>query len=635
MGRFRRPRPPQAYQQGVPHTLLSSAALIKQSQLRSVPEMRPWQEQAWSYYDLVGELRFAAQWVANALSRCRLYVGVPSEESGVPVPLDDTEAPDARAQIPLDELFGGGPGHSEMLSKLGLLLTVPGEGFLIGFDDVETGDRRWLVASSEEFSRNSAKQFRIRLPESDRQVPISVDNSTVIRLWRPHPRRAWEADSPVRAALSVLKELVDLSAHVSATVESRLAGAGLLLLPESATLPAPMSAQGEPLHEDPAMATLIDAMITPLGDRDSAAAVVPILVRIPDQAVGKTEYIRFSTPLDEKVQQLREASIRRFATIVDIPAEVLTGTADVNHWGMWKIEESAIKLHIAPLLGLICDALTTKYLWPALEATGVATPENYVIWYDDAELTQRPNRGPESQNLYEHTLLKGSTVRRSNGFTEDDAPTLEEQRRILLNQLAGKGIDPRVVAPYLSALGIELDLSLAVPLDAPALDSSVPPGSRVIGRPTLPTRLPTRPDPLPADPDKIDRVASAGLAVASVRPVGRLDVALVEYAAMRALELAGKRALNNSNREWKGKLRRVHPWEIHTHIKVTDPDFALEGAYDLLEQCLPDEPCVRHVIDGYVRDCLDRQVLHDRDHLLSLLATAGCLAPGGGSRAIA
>ncbi len=597
---------------------------MKQSSLRPIPEQRDWQTQAWDYYDRVGELRFAAQWVSNALSRCRLYVGTPSGTVGAtaPLPLDRVEDADPLASVPLDELFGGGAGHSEMLARLALHLTVPGESYLIGFDDKVTKERRWLVASSEEFTRNSTKQFRVRLPESDVQMVVDVENSIVIRLWRPHPRRAWEADSPVRAALSVLKELVDLTAHITATVESRLAGAGVWLLPEGATLPAPLTQQGEPLHADPAMATLIDAMVTPISNRDSAAAVVPIIVRIPDNAVGKSEYIKFWTPLDDRIQELREASIRRFATIVDIPAEVMTGAAsDTNHWGMWKIEESALKLHISPLLGLICDAITTQYLWPALEALGVSDPEKYVVWYDDSELVQRPNRGPEAQNLYETGgLVGGATVRRSNGFSEDDAPDEEERRRILLTQLATKGIDPLLVKPYLDELGITLDVPEAEADEA---------GTRVMGRPVKPTRLPTRPEVMPEGTGDAPDLVSSG------SPLDRMTIAALEIGAMRALELAGKRLLNNSNRQWKGQLRRVDAWEIHTQIQATDLDHLLEGAYSLVDQCMPDAPCVRSVIDSYVRERLMTQQAHDRDLLLARLAVAGCLAFGGGYASIA
>lgn len=642
MARFRRSRHTTS-QQGRP-ALLASAVLVKQSQARSVPDQRDWQVRAWEYYDTVGELRFAAQWISNALSRCSLHVRsyTTRDERSEPVLLDQVPDADPRARIPLEELFGGPTGQAEMLMRLATHLTVAGESYILAWDTPSAdgsgeSERRWLVASSDEVRRSSNGVLKVRLPESDHQVSIQLDQATVIRLWRPHPRRAWEADSPVRASLPVLKELIDLSAHISATVESRLAGAGMLLLPESALLPSPLSQQGEPLHEDAAMATLIDAMVTPISDRDSAAAVVPIIVRIPDAAASKAEYITFSTKLDEKIQALREASIRRFSTIVDIPAEVLTGTADANRWNAWKISEDAIKLHLEPLLGLICDVLTTQYLWPALTAMGVRDPESYVIWYDATDLIQRPNRGPEAQNLHDSILLRGSTVRSANGFTEDDAPDEDETRRILLMRLAERGVDPMLVAPFLKALGIELELPAGLHSDKwdPTLPEGTLPGSRVRGRPANPTRLPTRNEPMPQNTDSEERTAVVASVVpdAAVR-YDTLDVAAVEMAALRALELAGKRLLNNGNREWKGRLRRVDAWEIHTHIQAAELDTILEGAYTLLDHCVPNQPRLRAAVDAYVRERLASQRPHDRSRLLAGLATAGFLT-GGDDRAIA
>lgn len=635
MARFRRTRHASTSQQGRP-ALLASAVLVKQSQLRSIPEQRDWQVRAWEFFDTVGELRFASQWISNALSRCGLHVRAVSSEdaNSDPIELKDLPGADDRARIPLNELFGGSTGHAEMLSRLATHLTVAGESYIIAWDTKE-GDRRWLVSSGDEIQRGREDTLKVRLPENDKQETIQLSSATVIRLWRPHPRRAWEADSPVRAALPVLKELIDLSAHISATVESRLAGAGLLLLPEGATLPSPLTAEGQPLHEDPAMSTLIDAMVTPISDRDSAAAVVPIIVRIPDSASGKAEYMTFSTKLDERIQDLREASIRRFSTIVDIPAEVLTGMATANRWNAWKISEDAVRIHLEPLLGLICDALTTQYLWPALAATGVQDYEKYVIWYDASNLIQRPNRGPESQNLFEHNLVKGATVRRANGFSDDDAPTEDEQRVNLLVQLAQRGVDPMLVAPYLKALGIDLELPEGLrsdrwdPTDADTDGGSAPAGTRVRGRPPLPTRLPTRTE-LPANTDAEERTA----VVAAMRPQGNLEFAAVEFGAIRALELAGKRLLNNTNRAYKGQLRRVEPWEIHTHLPVADVDELLDGAYTLLEKCLPDQAAIHHAVDTYVRECLTLQQSHDRTRLMTVLATAGCVSAGD-SRAIA
>lgn len=627
MRRWRRPR--DLVQQG-PRPLLGSAVLVKQSQIRSLPEQRDWQIQAWDYYDKVGELRYAVQWIANALSRCRLYVGVPDDYGRAPDPIGQDDAVDAdpRARIPLDELFGGASGQAEMLSRMAMHLTVPGETYLIAFDD-ENG-RRWMAASKEEFSRTSGDVVMVRLPETDQQITIDLSRSTVIRIWRQHPRRAWEADSPVRASLGVLRELVDLTSHIQATVESRLAGAGLLILPESATLPSASQQTDQPLHEDPGMATLIEAMVTPIGNRDSASAVVPIIVRVPDQATSKPQWMSFSTPFDERVQELRESSINRFASIVDIPSEVMTGFGSASRWNAWKISEDAIKIHLEPLLNVIVDALTTQYLWPALRSLGVEDPEGYVVWYDASDLILRPNRAPESQNLHELGLVKGLTVRRANGFTEDDAPSEDEQRQILMTQLATKGIDPMLVAPYLRQLGIELDIP-ARAADEPALDGdAAPEGTRQRGRPPAPTRLPTRPEPLPqiADPGERREVVASG---------GSLDFAMVEYAAVHALAYAGKRSMRNTSRAGRSELLRMQPWDIHTQTPPpSDLDSVLDGAYAELQACLPDRPCIHQVVDTYVRDRLRSQQPHDRDLLLSHLAEAGCLTAGDGAdRAIA
>lgn len=654
MPRFRT-RAAKSGQQGRPAALLASAVLVRQSQVRAIPDQREWQLRAWEFFDTVGELRFASQWISNALSRCTLHVGIRSDDSRAePIGIDEYPGADPRASIPLDELFGGETGHAEMLARLATHLTVPGESYVVGFDstDPDYPGRRWQVCCKDELTTTRAGVLKVRLPETDKLVDVQLAQATVIRMWRPHPRRAWEADSPVRAALPVLKELQDLSAHINATIESRLAGAGVLLVPEEAIIPGPINGQGDqPLHEDPAMATIIDAMVTPISNRDSAAAVVPILIRMPSGANGKMQYLTFSTPLDEKVQDLREASIRRFATVVDIPAEVLTGVASANRWNAWKISEDAIKIHLEPLLELICDAFTTQYLWPALTALGVKDVERHVIYGDASDLVLRPNRGPESQNLYEHTLVSGSVVRRANGFTDEDAPSEDEQHRVLLMQLAQKGINPFLSAPYLKLLGIDLPLPAVPPplrpqqiadVDTgyvPGGDAPIPgepvvqPGTRVTGRPPNPKTVPTRPEPMPANPDKLPPTTGTDVTASAWPRDGSL--ALVEMGALRALELVGKRLLNNSNRSWRGQLRGVHPWDIHTHITAGDVDDVLDGAYALLRHVLPEAVDVHDAVDAYVRERLVTGQAHDRDRLAAALVAAGCLAPGSGRRAIA
>ena len=50
-----------------------------------------WQEDAWEYYDLVGEIKYAFRLFANVLSRVRLYAAYVEDEDKAPVPLKDID----------------------------------------------------------------------------------------------------------------------------------------------------------------------------------------------------------------------------------------------------------------------------------------------------------------------------------------------------------------------------------------------------------------------------------------------------------------------------------------------------------------------------------------------------------------
>ncbi|MGP4017585.1 hypothetical protein [Saccharopolyspora sp. 5N708] len=104
-----------------------------------------------------------------------------------------------------------------------------------------------------------------------------------------------------------------------------------------------------------------------------------------------------------------------------------------------------------------------------------------------------------------------------------------------------------------------------------------------------------------------------------------LEIAALEFAALRALEMAGKRQLTNSNRGWRGAMKGVPAWEIHTRIPITDMEKALSGAYDLLQQCLPGRDRLHSAIDSYVRRRLSTQTSHSRGLLIETLKNANCI----------
>lgn len=408
-----------------------------------------WMNEAWRFYDTVGELRFASNWIANALSRVRLYAAEVQGLGQEPAPIDSGPAVDALAM-----LAGGPEGQAEMLRRLGVILTVPGAGYVLGEPGKNSADLReadWLVTSGNELKRNPTGGFTLDTGIKKRDLH---PDTIIARVWRSHPRRWWEADSPTRGALPVLAELEMLTQHVLASAQSRLAGAGVLILPQELSFPAPgPDTDPEAAANDPFLVDLTETMITAIQDRTSPAAVVPITLRVPGEFIDKIKHLTFDFPLDAQAQSLRDEAIRRFAAAMDMPSEIVLGLGDVNHWSAWQLGEQAITIHVVPLGSLICSALTDHYLVPVLEAMG-EDPEGQMIWFDSAALTARPNQADDAKDLYDRDGLGMEALRRASGFAEDDKPSDEEWERTLLTKLVLAA--PAMAPQILPKLGIKL-----------------------------------------------------------------------------------------------------------------------------------------------------------------------------------
>lgn len=418
---------------------------------------RSWQEDAWEMYDLVGEERFLASTLAGRLSQARLFVGKVSPKQGeAPVPVDDP-----RLSGILEAIGTSAAARQQLINRLGVNLFVAGDGWLCGIPrhmfpqslmpadslinegqiagpppdltgetplTMDITDLEWKMLSVSEVSTNSGGEVVLRLGEGEQeQIRCSPDEVFLIRVWRPHPRRWWEADSPTRSSLPVLRELVGLTMHISAQVDSRLAGAGLLIVPQSAQRALRVAAgleDSDADNDDPFTEALMEAMIAPISDRSSASALVPLVVTVPDEATALFQYLTFAKPLDTEARNLRDEAIRRLALGQDAPPELLLGTAGMNHWGAWLVQEEVVTTHIEPPLALICDAITTQYLWPVLLDQGM-TPEqahDYVIWYDVSHMIMRPNRSNDAKDLHDKGVISDEALRDATGFEESDAP---------------------------------------------------------------------------------------------------------------------------------------------------------------------------------------------------------------------
>lgn len=410
---------------------------------------RPWQEDAWEMYDLVGEQRFLASTLAGRMSQARLYVGrLGDDPTQAPEKVDDNDA----VTDVLSAVGSSPAAQTQLLQRLGVNLFVAGDGWLAGIprhlmpeslrevhsldtevvaeyepaDTLSIEDLEWRMLSVSEVSANRADSVKLMLGEGEGEVlEVSPDDIFLIRVWRPHPRRWWEADSPTRSSLAVLRELVGLTMHISAQVDSRLAGAGLLLVPQSAQRALNLAAGLEENAEsDMFTEALMEAMLTPIQDRANASALVPLVVTVPDEATGLFNYMTFAKPLDAEARALRDEAIRRLALGQDAPPELLLGTSGMNHWGAWLVREDVVTTHLEPPLALICDAMTTQYLWPVLMDQGYTEEQahQFVIWYDVSHMVMRPNRAEDAKDLHTRGVIGDETLREATGFGDADAP---------------------------------------------------------------------------------------------------------------------------------------------------------------------------------------------------------------------
>lgn len=452
-----------------------------------------WQDDAWDMYDLVGEQRFLAHTLAARMAQARLFVGRISQESQT----DDPEPVDAEspAVIPLDVLTGNSPGGAEqLLQRLGSNLYMAGEAWLVQYEDTDGGEllgEVWRACSVDEVKTTMDGTVRVQIGEKE-FAEISPDENFVIRIWRPHPRFAWKADASTKASLPVLRELVGLTMHISAQVDSRLAGAGLLIVPKSAreAFADPASTSDD---SNEFVDALIEAMLTPISDRGSASALVPLVVTVPDEAADKFKHLTFANELDPEARELRDEAIRRLALSQDAPPEVLLGTGNMNHWGAYLVQEDVVTTHLEPPLALICDALTTQYLRPALSSLGVAHPEQYVIWYDVSHLVVRPNRATEAIALHSAGAITDGALRDAAGFEDSDAPETALSAAATIAVEMVRSSPSLAVDPGLPALVEQLEQVMAgeVPTDitpTSAPSETTPPNNvpSEVGEPVAP-----------------------------------------------------------------------------------------------------------------------------------------------------
>lgn len=565
-----------------------------------------WQVECWRMYDIIGALHFAASYIGNACSRVRIYVAE-VDDKGRP---GDEVTDDDEIQALADTLFGGPSHKAEALRSIGINLTIAGECYLVGRAARNTEPDRWMVLSTSELRRVGD---RLSINYGFGKEELIPNQDIVIRLWTPHPRRIRFADSPTRAALPILREIERLTQFVFSQIDSRLAGAGILPMPNNLEFP---TGDGEAMGVEGLMQQLVDAANASLTGQGTAAALVPIIVEMPPEALAAMpdKPIRFESELSDKAKDLRDEAYGRLAQAMDMPAEVLTGVGDTNHWNSFAIDENTIKNNIEPLMTRICNALTLAYLHPVLKLLG-KDPKRYTYWFDTAPLTLRPDRLKETLELYTEGVVNSDTVIRAGNYNPTtDAVSKEDDAKRFLRELMLR--DPTLfqIEAIREAAGFEgIEILSDQMVGDPNEPGPAPPPApdRVIGSEER-TALPSREES--TAPGGGQALVSSGASPVFVA---------ANLLVLRALELAGKRLLTPT---YRGQFASTPAHELHTKIKVKDQAKVtkmLNGAWDHLPDAFNslnvDADRMRDVLERYCVILISRSAPHRPEYLMGLL----------------
>jgi hypothetical protein len=457
---FLNPAQPAPYNH--PRTLTAAAAQIKvndkgeyeQFKARRNASSSAWQQEAWEYYDAIGEIKYAFSLVASVVSRIRIYAAAIDDASQSPVSVHESRTVDAalasaaeRALNRLNSAYGGQPG---LLRDAALNLSVTGECYLVQVPPrLGTGSpESWDIRSVDEIIVDVKGGFNVigRREQLSGQgggynTPTALSKGSFVgRIWRSHPRFSDEADSSLRGLLDMCAELLLLNRTFRATARSRL-NAGALYLPDGLSV----AAQGDPDYpydsedgmgagftaeeaEDEFEEQLIDAMTTPIRDEESASAVVPLIIRGPAELGDAIKQFKFERSFDPALAERSDRVLERILQGLDVPKDVVTGLASVKYSNALQIDESLYKAHIEPLMLLIVDALTVVYLRPYLIANGYpeSEVERITIWYDPSAVSTRNDRASDANEGFDRKAISFDTWRRAHGFSDQDAPTPDE-----------------------------------------------------------------------------------------------------------------------------------------------------------------------------------------------------------------
>jgi hypothetical protein len=401
-----------------------------------------WQLQGWTFYDSIPELGFGVDFLGHMASRMRTFVAAYAMDgkSDEPIAIEDPtlQAPQAlieACQNAIRDLGNGQTSLSSMMERFSINSTVAGEAFLLGIEDPVTRVQTWSIRSIDEIVVFDDRMMLREGPMTNQGllglIPLNPDFTTIIRLWREHPRFRLLAQSPMRRLANTLEDLLIMRRIIRATGRSRLAGRGILLIPTELDLPG-LEDDNYSGTGDDFVGKLTNAMVTPIRSEGDSSGVVPLVVEGPGDVLDKVRWIDFASAFDKQAAEVRVELVGVIASGLDLPREVVEGVMDANHWTAFMVSTEAFRAHGEPHIITLHEMLSEGYLRPYI-ATSDLDPDildawlhRLTFWYDPTAWVTPTDMSASAKLAHDALVLSDAAFRRYLGFSEEDAPSADE-----------------------------------------------------------------------------------------------------------------------------------------------------------------------------------------------------------------
>lgn len=467
---------------------------MSSERLRAIAGQRQrWQTLAWGYRDMIGELRAALQFRAQAISRVRFFVAEIMEDDDEPVAValrtergDDGQPTERAQKITIDEdlcvaaeaeLARLPLDDGDFISIFSENFDVAGECWLYGRMDPVTDEELWEMRSIDDVDVQGDSITIKDETGQPRRVNLDPDSGEELyRLWRKHPRKPYQADSSLNACLDSLEDITLIARELRAASRSRIAANGIMFVPEGMAELKNVKEDDDAEPGDRFIADLTASIVAPISNEGDAGGIAPIVLVGTADDIKAVRFERLDREDSPTLIDKLNKALARMGQSIDVPPEIVTGMADVNHWTAWQIDMSTFRYYLEPGIRLMADSLTACFLRLALKGFPPDQVRKLRIWFDAGAITENPNRRQDTLDAIDRSLISPRTGRKELGFGEGDAPTPEE----ILQMIATKqGFDAagaaRILAFYAAQQGAEIPEGMDEPARLAPAPRGLPP----------------------------------------------------------------------------------------------------------------------------------------------------------------